>query len=234
MIKAPTVLQTMLADDLSSVFLKEYARRLPTVYREAESRSIKDDSVDEALKPYIFWQTRYALVQSLFVAVARQSGLQVEVLKCESNGFPILTVTAGRFVFTTHHSSKSDEMAVLNSSLIRQQHASVNHELIQPSLFSRLDDTKLADADSIYSNIIFGCRGNATDWAKNGFLKIAVPFVKKVANKKGDLVDKLFYAELCDYNDVLSLVIERENKAKAARRPDIKVVTPKIKRQDGK
>lgn len=226
-----TVLQKMLSDDLSSVFMKEYARRLPIVYREAEGRSVKDDNVDAALKPYLFWQTRYALVQSLFIGVARECGLDAKVHKCEANGFPILTVKAGRFTFTSHHSSKSDEMAVLNSSLIRQQHASINHQLIQPSLFDRLDDAKLLDADSIYANIIFGCRGNAADWDKNGFLRIGVPYVKKVANKKGELTDKLRYAELCDYNDILAMVIDREQTA--VQRPDIKVVVPKVKRKAG-
>ena len=226
-----TILQKMLSDDLSSVFLKEYARRLPTVYLEAESRTIKDDNVDEALKPYLFWQTRYTMVQSLFISVARECGIEAEVTRCEANGFPILVVKEGRFTITTHHSSKSDEMAVLNSSLMRQQHASINHQLIQPTLFDRFDDNKLLNADSIYANIIFGCRGNTSEWVKFGFLRIAVPYVKKVKNQKGDLIDRLHYAENCDYNDILAMVVDREQQEK--QRPVVKVVVPKVKRKVG-
>ena len=229
---SPTILQAMLSNDLSSVFMKEFARRLPVVYREVEGRSVSDESVDVALKPYLFWQTRYALVQSLFIGVARECGLSDKVLKCEANGFPILTVTVGRFTFTLHHSSKSEEMAVLNSSLIRQQHAAVNHQFIQPNMFEpQFDKAKLNNADRIFANIIFGCRGNAADWDRYGFLRIAVPYVKKMANKRGNLIYKLRYAELCDYNEILSMVIDREQSV--AKRPDIKVVVPKVKRQAG-
>jgi hypothetical protein len=222
-----TVLEKMLSDDLSSQFLKEFARRLPVMYLEAESRSINEEIVDEALRPYLFWQTRYALVQSLFISVARECGLETAVVRCESNGFPILVVRCGRFTLTIHHSSKSEESAVLNSSLIRQQHSSINRELIQPSLFAKFDDEKLKSADNIYSNVIFGCRGNATEWNKYGFLNIVMPYVKKVQNKSGAIVDRLHYAASYNYNDILAMVVERENQER--QQPQIKVVVPKIK-----
>jgi hypothetical protein len=230
-----SVLQTMLSDDLSSQFLKELARRIPTIYLEAERRSLaeRDVYIDDSLRAYLFWQTRYVFVQSQFVGVAKECKMESDVVRCESNGFPILTVKANRFTLTIHHSSKQDEDVVLRSSLIRQQHSAVNHQYRQGNLFETFDEQKLRNAEKIYANIIFGCRGNAAEWHKYGFLQIAVPYVKQVENKKGDLVNRLFYAEKCDYNDMLGMVIEREKKGQPMR-PALKLVKPKVKKRGEK
>jgi hypothetical protein len=103
MVSKQTILQKMLAEDLSSTFLKEYSRRMPVIYQESMSRSIKDDAVDDDMKPYYFGWTRYTLVQSLFLSVGRECGYQAETVPCETNGFPIPVVSVGRFNFTTHH-----------------------------------------------------------------------------------------------------------------------------------
>lgn len=120
----------------------------------------------------------------------------------------------------------------LFSSLIRRQHSSINDLVVQPTLFAQCDEVKLKDADHVYGNIIFGCRGNAADWERFGFLRIGIPYVRRVPNKQGNLVERLYYADFCDYNDILGLVIDRENQT--AKRPDVRVVVPKVRRQGEK
>ena len=225
MISKKSVLQTMLSDDLQSRFLKEFSRRLPVIFQESVSRSVKDDAVDEALKPYYFGWTRYTLVQSLFLSVGRECGHETDVVKCETNGFPIPVVSIGRFSFTTHYAYNADEMLVINSSLVRKQNSQINHEYVQPKLFGcKFNERKLLSAESIYANIIFGCQGNGQDFTNFGFLRIAVPYLRKINGK-----EKLHYAENNNYFDILKMVIEKEASAQQ-QKPIINVATPKLKK----
>jgi hypothetical protein len=220
-----TVLQKMLADDLDSGFLKMFSGRMPVIYEESISRSVKDsDYVDDALKPYYFGQTRYTLVQSLFLSVGRECGHKAIVVKCEQNGFPIPVVKIGRFYFTTHYNSEPQDMSVINASLVRKQNSVINDELVQPKLFgSTFNEERLVAAENIYANIIFGCQAKGLDWTTYGFLRIAVPYIKKVNNK-----DKLYYAENHDYNEVLQMVVEKEKQTKQ-QKPMVNVAAPKLK-----
>lgn len=220
-----TVLQKMLADDLDSRFLKMFSGRMPVIYEESISRSVKDDDyVDEALKPYYFGQTRYTLVQSLFLKVGRECGHKAIAVKCEQNGFPIPVVKVGRFHFTTHYNSDPQDMSVINASLVRKQNSIINDEIVQPKLFgSSFNEERLVAARNIYANIIFGCQAKGLDWVNYGFLRIAVPYLKKV-NKK----DKLFYAESHDFNGILQMVVEREKNTKQ-QKPMVNVAIPKLK-----
>ena len=218
------ILQKMLVEDLSSQFFKEFARRMPTIYKESISRSVKDDGVDEALKPYYFGQTRYTLVQSLFLKGGRECGHHTEVIPCEQNGFPIPLVVIGRFNFTVHHGHNPEDMSVLNSSLVRQQQSTINKELIQPKLFgATFDEDKLRATEKIYANIIFGCRGNGVDFTNHGFMRIAVPYLKKGRSK-----DRLFFAENHDYSEILQMIVEKENQ-KREHKPMVNVAVPKIR-----
>ena len=227
MIKKRSVLQNMLSEDLDSRFLKEFSRRMPVIYQESISRSLKDDAIDEALKPYYFGQTRYTLVQSLFLSVGRECGHQAGIVYCDTNGFPIPVVSIGRFNFTTHYGYDSNDMSVLNSSLIRKQHSQINDEYVQPTLFGcAFDEQKLLAAQNIYANVIFGCRVDGMDFANYGFLRIAVPYLKKVKGK-----DKLFFAENNDYFVILQMVLEKE-KMTQVQKPTVNVATPKLKKAE--
>lgn len=215
----------MLTDDLSSQVLSEFGRRLPTVHQEAKSRSIDDEIVDEALKSYCFGQTRYTLVQSLFLSVGRECGHDVEVVRCEANGFPIAVMSIGRFHFTVHHGFSGDENRAINSSLIRKQHSTINGEILQPRLFGcTFDEARLRAADNMYANIVYGCRGGASDFATHGFVQIAIPYLRTVRG-----TERLFYAAWFDYAEVLRLVQDRE-RGDAAQRRIINVASPRLRR----
>jgi hypothetical protein len=227
----PTILQTMLSDDFDSRFLRELIRRLPGIYREAETRSVNDMDVHDSLKRYAFCQSRYVLAQSMFIKIGSDSGYDTKIHNCEANGFPIAIVKIGRFFFTLHHSSQADEDVVLGSSLIRQQCSVINYSLIQPGLFDQLDDSELVSAQRIYGNLIFGTRAGTTDFRQYGFLQIAVPFVKSVQNKKGVMTDRLFYAEKCDLNIILGMVVQREAASRKIQ-PQLKPAMPTIKKKN--
>ena len=214
----------MLSDDLSSKFLKEFARRLPTIYREAQSLS-KEDSVEEAYRNYHYGQIRYVLVQSLFLFVARECGYHAKAVHCETNGFPIASCPIGRFYFTVHHSSSVDEQRVINSSLIRKQHSAINDEYFSPKLFgSGFDVANLDSAQEIYANIIHGCPIGTSDFSTHGFLRIKFPYIKTV-----NLKAKLFYAADYPYEMVVKLIEDRE-KAEEQPKKIINIATPKLKR----
>jgi hypothetical protein len=219
-----TTLQKMLVEDLSSRFFTELARRMPIIYKESISRSVKDDGVDEALKPYYFAQTRYTLVQSLFLTTGRECRHETHVIPCEQNGFPIPLVVIGRFHFTIHHGHNPEEQSVINSSLVRQQQSIINKELIQPKLFgATFDEEKLRATERIYTNIIFGCRAGSADFSNYGFMRIAIPYVKK-----GKSRDQLFFAENHDYTEILQMVIDKENQ-KREQKPMVNIAAPRIK-----
>ncbi len=217
------ILLSMLSADLSSTFLKVFSQRIPVIYQEAISRSVKDDAIDNSLKRYYLGQTRYALAQSMFLNVSRECGHQTDIDECETNGFPIPKITIGRFSFTLHHGTNPNEMSVINASIIRQQHSAINDEIIQPKLFgATFNEHKLAMSENIVGNIIFGCRMNSGDFAKYGFLRIAVPYLKKTRGK-----DKLCFAENLDFFDVLKMVVGREQQEQ--QKSIINVAVPKIK-----
>lgn len=225
----PTTLETMLCDDLEAPFLKESARRMRTVYREAEGRSYGDAEVHEKLQPYCFWQNRYILAQSMFIKLGEQMGYDARIHTCETNGFPIPIVKIGRFFFTIHHSSQADEERVRSSSLIRQQCSGVNFSLIQPGLFEpKIDESELLRAEKIYGNIIFGTRPGTTDFVTFGFVQVAVPFVKTITNKKGEETQQLQYVARININNLLDMMAQRET-AKRAAQPRLKAAEPKLK-----
>ena len=130
-----TILFNMLVEDLGSRFLKQFAERTSIIYKEAESRSYRDDAIHDAFKAYHCGHTRFALHQSMFLRLAQECGMKAEIKKCPENGFPIAIVSAGRFFFTDHYATTPDEVSLLDPSLVRQQNASVNLELVQNSLF---------------------------------------------------------------------------------------------------
>jgi hypothetical protein len=218
----------MLSDRLSSKFFMEFARRIPNVYQESKSRSLDDDDVDKALKPYYFGQTRYTLIQSLFLSVGRECGHDAKAEPCETNGFPIAVVIIDRFRFTVNHSDSADEGRVANASEIRKQHSAINDEYIQPRLPGlpgpRFDETKLLAAENIVVEIIYGCSAGASNFSTHGFLRIAIPYIKKVKDK-----DMVFYAANYSYADVVQMVKERE-KAEMDKKRTINVAVPKLKK----
>jgi hypothetical protein len=227
-----TTLSGMLVDDLSraqaSTFLKQYVHRTAIIYKEADSRSFKDDDVHEAYKAYHYGQTRFTLHQSMFLKLAEDCGLEWEIDRCPQNGFPSAVVKVGRFFFTDHYGATPQEITCLNASLMRKQSAEINVSYIQGSLFEpAFDETKLLKAQSIYANIIHGCRGMGGDFALYGFARIAIPSVTKAESKK-DVEKQLRFVEQYDLNDVLASVVERERQGIVAQ-PVIDVAIPKIK-----
>ena len=83
-----STLFNMLVEDLASRFLQEFYERSGVIYREAESRSYRDDGIHEALQSYHCGQTRFALHQSMFLRLASECGMKSEIYKCPENGFP--------------------------------------------------------------------------------------------------------------------------------------------------
>ena len=201
----------MLVEDFDNPkFLREFSQRMPIIYSESASRSTLDDLVSEPFKKYYFGHSRYILSQSVFVDIAQESGIDVKINRCDSNGFPIALVSFGRFHFTLHYGKTPSEITCVKTSLIRKQHAAVNNEIVQPSLFSNgadFNNTQLSQAKNIYANIIHGCRGKADSFDANGFLRIAVPCLK--SNRNGS--KKFIFVENVNLFDVLQVLIDRDN-----------------------
>jgi hypothetical protein len=227
-----TTLFRMLVEDLGSRFLKQFAERTSIIYKEAESRSFQDDAVHESFKAYHCGHTRFALHQSMFLRLAQECGMKTEIRKCPENGFPIAIVSAGRFFFTDHYATSPDELSLLDPSLMRQQNAGVNLELVQNSLFKpAFDEKKLrkAEQESVYANLIHGCRGVGSDFLLYGFLRIAFPCVKSSVTSDDAQLD-LTFVENHNLNDVLAKVLEKES-AGALSVASVSVAVPKIKKR---
>jgi len=226
--KEKSELFEMLVEDFGNPqFLREFSQRMPIIYNESGSRSYSDDLISEPFKKYYFGQTRYTLSQSVFRDVALETGVECKDERCDSNGFPIVRVSVGRFYFTLHHGITPNEITCINTSLIRKQNTAINNELIQPSLFGNsveLDGEKLSQAKNIYANIIHGCGGNGTAFDEYGFLRIAIPFLKKSA----DGIEQFIFVENVDLFDVLQVLIENES-VKEQAKPMVDVAIPKIK-----
>jgi hypothetical protein len=207
-------------------FLRELSQRIPIIYNESVSRTYNEDLIDEAFHTYHFGQERYTLSQSLFLSVARESGLEARIQRCETNGFPIAVVSVGRFDFTLHHGQTRSEINCINTSLIRRQHSAINNELIQPSLFKTptFADDKLSEAENIYANIIEGCGGNGVSFNEYGFLRIAFPCLK-IKNGKESFV----FVENYDLYEVLRVLIENERRDEESK-PLVDVAIPTIKK----
>lgn len=228
-----TTLFQMLVEDLGSKFLKQFAERTSIIYKESESRSFGDDAIHDAFKAYHCGHTRFALHQSMFLRLAQECGMKWEIQKCPENGFPIAIVSAGRFFFTDHYATTPDDISLLDPSLVRQQSASVNLELVQNSLFKpAFDDKKLrkTKAESIYANFLHGCRGVGSDFSRYGFVRIAFPCVKGVV-KSDDAQLDLVFVENHNLNDVLNKVLEKERLSGEAK-PRVDVAIPKIKKRN--
>ena len=229
---AESTLFSMLVEDLSlahaSTFLKQYARRTAIIYKEAESRSFKDDDIHEAYKSYHYGQTRFTLHQSMFLKVAEECGIEWDIDRCPQNGFPSAVVKVGRFFFTDHYGATPQEITCLNASLMRKQSSLVNNSLIQLKLFEpAFDESKLRNAESIYANFIHGCRGVGNDFNLYGFLRIAIPCVSKAESTK-DAERTLRFVENHNLHDVIAKVVEQEGQTKKAQ-PTIDLAVPKIK-----
>lgn len=219
----------MLSEGLGSRFMMDFARKIPNIYQESKSRSIDDDDVDMSLKSYYFGHTRYTLIQSLFLSVGRECGYDARAVPCESNGFPIAVVTIGRFRFTVNHGDSSDEQKVAHASLIRKQNSAINDEYMKPRLpglpAPQFDAEKLWAATNIVAEIIYGCPTGVSDFSAHGFLRIAVPALRKVRDK-----EVVFHAASYRYAEVLQTVRDRE-KAEMDRKRIINVAKPKLKKK---
>lgn len=218
----------MLSGDLGSRFLMDFARRIPNVYKESKDRSIDDADVDVALKSYYFGQTRYTLIQSLFLSVGRDCGYDARAVPCEANGFPIATVSIGKFRFTVNHSDSDEEQRIAHASLIRKQNSAINDEYMKPRLpglpAPKFDGKKLWAAKSVIAEIAYGCPTGISDFAAHGFLRIGIPAIKRVKDK-----DVVYYAASYRYADVLQGVKDRE-KAEMDQKRIINVAVPKLKK----
>ena len=223
-----STLFNMLAEDLNSSFLKQYAQRTNIIYKEAERRSFKDEAVHDAFKSYAYGQTRFTLHQSMFLKLADDCGVAWDIEYCPQNGLPSAVVKMGRFFFTDHYGSNSHEVTCLNASLMRKQNAAVNHSMLQGSLFEpAFDNTKLLKADRIYANFIHGCRSVGSDFALYGFMRVAVPCVTN--SGEGKISEKnVVLVENHNLYDVLAAVEERENQNRAVE-PTVNVAVPKLK-----
>ena len=227
-----TTLFNMLAEDSSSKFLREFYQRTAVIYKEAESRSWGDNAIHDDLKPYYCGQARFALHQSMFLRLASECGMKFEVYKCPENGFPIVMVKAGRFFFTAHYATSPDDSKCLDPSLVRQQSAMINQSLVQGDLFKpTFDAGKLrgAKSESIYANLLHGCRGVGTDFSVAGWVRIAFPHVTN-PTASSDAQMNLVFVENHNLRDVLSAVVERE-KQEGSTRPRIDIAAPKIKKR---
>jgi hypothetical protein len=117
---------------------------------------------------------------------------------------------------------------------MRQQASAVNLTLTQGSLFEpSFDDRKLRKAESIYGNLIHGCRGTGSTFSDYGFLRMAFPCATSASNAE-DAERNLRFIENHDLYDVLKSVTELENQhTRAAQKRQISVATPKLKRLPG-
>ena len=234
MVARKSTLFDMLVEDLGSRFLREFSQRTGVIYKEAESRSFKDDGIHEDFKPYHFGQTRFVLHQSMFVRLASECGLNCEIYRCPENGFPIPKVKAGRFVFTDHYATSPDDSSCLDPSLVRQQNAMINQSLVQKDLFKPAflqSKLRTAKPESIYANLIHGCRGGVNDFLAAGWVRIAFPYVAN-PNANADSQMNLVFVENHNLRDVLAAVVEREQQ-EAIARPRIDIAAPKIKKRTG-
>jgi len=221
-----SVLVEMLVEDMSSQFLKRFEGRMPTSWNEAVGRSVNDPHIDPALERYALGQARYFLVQSMFIEVGKQCGYQTRIDLCEQNNYPIPVVIIGRFIVTAHYAFSASEKFVLNSSFTRKQHSAINNAYVlknQGNLFEpAFDEKKIRDAKEVRANVLFGCAGSGLDFQNYGFLRIAFPSVETVS-------DRVLLVENHKYQDVLSLVSEKERKAKRQAKPMIDVAKPTLK-----
>lgn len=226
--KKKSELFEMLVEDFGNPqFLREFSQRMPIIYNESGSRSYSDELISEPFKKLYFGHSRYFLSQSVFLDVARETGVECKVAKCDSNGFPIVRVQVGRFYFTLHHGITPNEIMCAHTSLIRKQNTAINNEIIQPSLFNdgaEFDSEKLSQANNIYANIIHGCGGSGTAFGEYGYLRIAIPCLKKNANGS----EQFIFVENVDLFDVLQVLIENES-VKEQAKPMVDVAIPKIK-----
>lgn len=227
-----STLFSMLVEDLGSRFLQEFYERSGVIYREAESRSYRDDGIHEALQSYHCGQTRFALHQSMFLRLASECGMKSEIYKCPENGFPIPIVKAGRFIFTDHYSTSPEDSSCLDPSLVRQQNALVNQSLVQGDLFKPAflaNKLRAAKAESIYANLIHGCRGVGTDFSAAGWVRIAFPYVTNPTVSDNSQMN-LVFVENHNLRDVLAAIQEKEMQAASAK-PRIDIAKPKIKKR---
>jgi hypothetical protein len=223
----------MLVEDLSeakaSRFLKDYGKRSAIIYNEAETAS-KDDAIQEEFAPYYNGHLLFFLHQTMFIRLAADCKLDWDIVPCKQNGFPIPVVRIGRFHFTDHHGTTSNEVACLNPSMMRSQNSLVNLNLVQRSLFEPpFDPNKLREADDIYGNFIHGCRGGGNAFTAYGFMRIAFPCVADVKNAE-EAQKKLRYVENFNLYQVLESVVTRENQNRNFVQPSVRVA-PKIKKQ---
>jgi len=229
-----STLYAMLIEDLgeatASRFLKGYGERSNVMYSEAYIAA-RDGSVYGDFVPYYEGQLLYYLHQTMFINLAADCGLPWRIQRCEQNGFPTVVVNIGRFHFTNHHGTSPYEITCLNPSLMRAQNSHVNMSLLQGHLWeSPFDGRKLRQADDIYGNFIHGCRGTGKTFATDGFMQIAFPCATDVKNVE-EAQKKLRYVERFDLYRVLDSVIARENENRRAASPQLRVVAPKIKKQ---
>jgi hypothetical protein len=224
----------MLVEDFgTAVFLREFTQRLPIIYSESYNRSYDDSLISNPFQKLYFGHSRYFLSQSLFWEVAQNTKTKSKIDYCESNGFPIVSVFKNRFRFTLHFGVSINEPSLQNASLVRKQNSMINSELVQPSLFSNEADfeyTKLRDAEAIYANIIHGCGGNGKSFADNGYIRIAIPYIKTIEKNNGKTQEKFMFVENVNLLDVLQVLIERDNKDQQnAAQPTTNIAMPKIR-----
>lgn len=229
-----STLYAMLVEDLSeakaSRFLKGYAERSNVIYNEAYNAA-RDGSVYKDFGPYFEGQILFFLHQTMFINLAADCGLQWRIDRCEQNGFPSAVVCVGRFHFTSHHGSSPYEVACLNPSLMRAQNSNLNMSLLQGRLFEQpFDVEKLRGADDIYGNFIHGCRGTGQTFATDGFMQVAFPCAENVKTVE-EAQKKLRYVERYSLYQLLDSVVAREDQNRRDALPKLRVVTPKIKKQ---
>jgi hypothetical protein len=208
-------------------FLRLLSQRCEIDYNEARSSSYDDDLILDFFNRYKFGHDRYFLTQSTFIKSALDGGLKVKIGRCVANDYPVPLVMAGRFSFTYHYGKSSNEITCKNTSLTRQQSSTINNSIVQPSLFDKpdFDINKLNQAEHIYANIIHGCGGNGLNFLENGFLRIAVPCLKRVNGKQ-----QFFFVENIDLYKVLE-ILEAKDASKSQATPMVDVAIPQIKQR---
>ena len=200
------------------------------IYNEAYIAA-RDGSVFREYGPYYEGQLLFFLHQTMFINLAVDCGLRWQVTRCEQNGFPSAVVYIGRFHFTSHHGSSPYEATCLNPSLMRAQNSNVNMSLLQPGLFEApFAADKLEAADDIYGNFIHGCRGTGQTFTTDGFMQVAFPCAANVKNAE-DARKRLRYVEAYTLYSLLDDVLAREEEKRKAALPQLRVVAPKIKKQ---
>jgi hypothetical protein len=158
--------------DLPRDFIREVARVLPVVYREAHARSFDDPAWEKPEGHDLCGHMRRALFESKFRKLARVHGLSATSFRNSKQTSYYTLARAGRLVIT--QSAVQHEWQMARPAGFRAQHAAVNDIFSYPLLPGIADDVPhLYDPGEIYAILFHG--PDPTNPREFGFAAIGFP-----------------------------------------------------------